>query len=275
MGEPHVSSGLAEVVCAALSQAYCDAGGSLPGSERTKGPQDLVTDVDTGIEHALAARLVDLVPGSGLRSEEGSASPAGGRFEWVLDPVDGTVNFARAIGLHTTACALLDHGVPVLAAVAEHAGGDQFFAVRGAGTHRARPGGPWERIAVSERPWASTLSSVMLTPKLSAPARAASQALVEFLLDETLGFRVLVSQAYEAVSLASGGLDLVIAFQSSGGWTRDAARLLCEEAGGASATLEGPTRGFVLAASTESLHTLATHTAPLGYRIGMFSPDGC
>src|SRR6266481_8807110 len=66
---------------------------------RTKGPQDYVTDVDTEVERLVAARLADAFPGDGLISEEAGALapvPVQGGL-WVLDPIDGTANFARGI----------------------------------------------------------------------------------------------------------------------------------------------------------------------------------
>jgi myo-inositol-1(or 4)-monophosphatase len=63
---------------------------------RFKGPQDYLTEVDGEVEKLLAGRLAALFPGDGFLGEEG-----GGRKEmdghpiWVVDPIDGTANFAK------------------------------------------------------------------------------------------------------------------------------------------------------------------------------------
>ena len=61
-----------------------------------KGPQDFVTEVDQEVERHVAARLHQLFPGDGFIGEEGEGRVAHGEAPiWVVDPIDGTANFAR------------------------------------------------------------------------------------------------------------------------------------------------------------------------------------
>ena len=63
-----------------------------------KGPQDYLTEVDTEVEKLISTRLNALFPGDGFIGEESGTQPSeAGRPVWVVDPIDGTSNFARAI----------------------------------------------------------------------------------------------------------------------------------------------------------------------------------
>jgi myo-inositol-1(or 4)-monophosphatase len=63
-----------------------------------KGPQDFLTEVDGETEAFIAERLLAIFPTDGFIGEESKARPAGeGGAEWVVDPIDGTANFARGV----------------------------------------------------------------------------------------------------------------------------------------------------------------------------------
>jgi myo-inositol-1(or 4)-monophosphatase len=63
-----------------------------------KGPQDFLTEVDGETEALIAQRLLQVFPGDGFIGEESKARPAGeGGASWVVDPIDGTANFARGV----------------------------------------------------------------------------------------------------------------------------------------------------------------------------------
>src|ERR1700687_5568269 len=63
-----------------------------------KGPQDYLTEVDGETEELIAARLNEAFPQDGFIGEEtdGRSGPDGAPV-WVVDPIDGTANFARGI----------------------------------------------------------------------------------------------------------------------------------------------------------------------------------
>ena len=97
----------------------------------TKGPQDLVSEVDRETEAAIRARLVEAFPDTGFMGEEG-----GGRVDgltWVVDPIDGTSNFVRGIPFWCLSVALVEEGRPVLGVVRDPCLGETFAAHRGGG----------------------------------------------------------------------------------------------------------------------------------------------
>jgi myo-inositol-1(or 4)-monophosphatase len=63
-----------------------------------KGPQDFLTEVDGATEAFIAERLLEIFPSDGFIGEESKARPVGeGGAAWVVDPIDGTANFARGV----------------------------------------------------------------------------------------------------------------------------------------------------------------------------------
>jgi myo-inositol-1(or 4)-monophosphatase len=65
---------------------------------RFKGRQDFLTEVDGETERLIASRLADCFPGDGFLGEEGGGGTgANGAPLWVVDPIDGTSNFARGV----------------------------------------------------------------------------------------------------------------------------------------------------------------------------------
>lgn len=110
---------------------------------KNKADNTPVTDVDTGIEHALRARIAERFPTDGCFGEEEGEKAAsentGIKRRWILDPIDGTANFVRGIPNWATLIALEVNGEIVLGVVAMPALGKRWWAERGGGawkTHR-------------------------------------------------------------------------------------------------------------------------------------------
>jgi len=82
-----------------------------------KADGSLVTECDRRSDQALRALLSDLLPEAGFLTEElGQTMPAS-EWVWVVDPLDGTTNFARGIPIWAISVALLHRGQPVLGVV--------------------------------------------------------------------------------------------------------------------------------------------------------------
>jgi myo-inositol-1(or 4)-monophosphatase len=95
-----------------------------------EGPTDVVTAADRRAEAAQLELLRAERPGDGVLGEEGAAV-AGGARRWLLDPVDGTLNFASGLPAWCSAVALLDAAGPLVAAVFDPIAGELFSARRG------------------------------------------------------------------------------------------------------------------------------------------------
>jgi myo-inositol-1(or 4)-monophosphatase len=105
----------------------------LPKDIRKKGNNDLVTETDVAVEELLKERLAGLLPGSRILAEE-SASQAGlGDRTWIIDPLDGTTNFAHGLPFVACSVALWHEGAPLLGLINLPLLGELFTARRGAG----------------------------------------------------------------------------------------------------------------------------------------------
>ena len=97
---------------------------------------DLVTEADTAAEAAVLALLEAETPDIGVLAEESGRRPRPGDLEWVVDPLDGTTNFAAGIPYWAISLARFEHGVPVLAVLDVPPLRQRIVAIRGAGAWR-------------------------------------------------------------------------------------------------------------------------------------------
>ena len=103
-------------------------------------PNDLLTEVDLAVQEYVVARIREAFPGDAIAAEEAgfARTPADpdGRC-WVIDPIDGTQNFVRALfPTFGVSIAFAEGGVPVAGGVSMPITRDVFVAERGGGTFR-------------------------------------------------------------------------------------------------------------------------------------------
>jgi myo-inositol-1(or 4)-monophosphatase len=135
----------AEFVRRRRTEVFGDAAGPDPAGSvvRAKStPTDPVTIVDTETERLLRDRLAGLRPGDPVLGEEGggAARVEAGRPLWVLDPIDGTVNFVYGIEAYAVSVGVQIDGASVAGAVANVPTGEVFSAAVGHGAHVRRAG---------------------------------------------------------------------------------------------------------------------------------------
>jgi myo-inositol-1(or 4)-monophosphatase len=98
-----------------------------------KGRIDLVTEMDRSSEELIVRRLRDAFPGDGIRSEEGAGVAGGADRIWIVDPLDGTTNYAHEYPLFSVSIALAVGGRPVVGAVYNPLLDDMYSARNGGG----------------------------------------------------------------------------------------------------------------------------------------------
>jgi len=123
---------------AALAASIVEQAAALAAAERRAGldtsQKTSVSDVVTNADHAAEALVEQLLsdgrPGDGLLGEEGASRPSATGRTWVVDPVDGTYNFAQGLDWWCSALALEVDGAPVLGAVRHDASGTTWVGGR-------------------------------------------------------------------------------------------------------------------------------------------------
>jgi myo-inositol-1(or 4)-monophosphatase len=106
------------------------------GDVRRKGRGDFVTAIDVRAERRLRRELAQLLPAAGFLGEETTPRGLERDLVWVVDPIDGTSNFASGLPHFAVAVVLLAAKMPVLAAVHAFPEDATYTARRGGGAHR-------------------------------------------------------------------------------------------------------------------------------------------
>jgi len=98
-----------------------------------KGAVDLVTEYDLRAQEMLAGRLAAAFPDHGILAEENLSKPGRSEYRWVLDPLDGTTNFAHTFPVFSVSAALERRGRAVLGLVYDPMREELFQAMEGRG----------------------------------------------------------------------------------------------------------------------------------------------
>jgi myo-inositol-1(or 4)-monophosphatase len=101
------------------------------GVESKSSPTDLVSEADVASERAIRDVLAARRPGDGVLGEEGGASSGEGELRWIVDPLDGTINFLFGVPLFAVSVACEDTSGAVAGVVLDPVRGECFSATRG------------------------------------------------------------------------------------------------------------------------------------------------
>jgi myo-inositol-1(or 4)-monophosphatase len=177
----------------------------LVGVQTKSSPTDPVTPVDTETEQFVRDRLAGLRPGESILGEEGGATRGDGAVRWVVDPIDGTVNFLYGLPAYAVSIAAQVDGVSIAGAVADVAGNRVFSAASGCGAH-VRADGRRRTLACNR---VADLSMALLGTGFGyAPGRRTAQAaLLARILPQVRDVRRIGSAALDLCLVAAGALD--------------------------------------------------------------------
>ncbi|WP_285904917.1 inositol monophosphatase family protein [Pseudodesulfovibrio pelocollis] len=118
---------------AARSGAIVAEGAGRARKVTHKGRIDLVTETDFAVEEMLKRELAALLPGSDFLAEETASATEPGELTWIIDPVDGTTNFANGLPFVATSIALWQRNRVVLGVINLPLLGELFAARAGGG----------------------------------------------------------------------------------------------------------------------------------------------
>ena len=232
---------------------------------------DLVTQVDRGVEELIARHLETTgIPLHGEEAHHIEDFEAYRGRAWVLDPIDGTLNYVSTHRDWAISLALVDDGVPVLAVLADPVAGRLYTAIRGRGA-RVEP------VSADAAGSAGVLSRA-LEPvddlPLSEGMVIAHYQLTQHVgigraIEGSRGMRCYGAAALEMVEVAAGGA-VVYAQPLLQPWDVAAAALLCAETGVVLTRMDGSPFD-VRRAGSLLVGSPAAHAEVLEY----LSPDRC
>ncbi len=248
--------------------------GALARQRRSEGvevaasktsPVDIVTHADRETERFIRQALADARPDDGFFGEESGSKPGTSGLTWLVDPIDGTVNFLYGIPHYAVSIAVVE-GDPdpltwraLAGAVVNPASGELFTATTGGGAFL-----DGEPIRVAE---AVDLSQALVATGFAydSEERARQGGVIAGLLPRVRDIRRLGTASLDLCFVASGRFNAYFE-RTLSPWDHAAGALIAHEAG---AAVKGfgdaaPSRDFILAAHPEVAARLETELVRLG-----------
>ncbi|HEX5493130.1 MAG TPA: inositol monophosphatase family protein [Mycobacteriales bacterium] len=213
------------------------------GVDTKSSPTDVVTEMDRASERMLSAELRARRPDDAILGEEGAASDGSSGVRWLVDPIDGTVNYLYGLPVYAVSVAAEVNGRVVAGAVHNPESGETFRAVRG--------GGAWLGDRRLTGPAVASLDQALVGTGFSydAAVRAEQARVVAALLPRVRDVRRLGAASLDLCFAAAGRLDAYFE-RGLSPWDYAAGCLVAREAGLVVHGLRGRPAGpwFVLAA---------------------------
>ena len=196
------------------------------------GVENVVTSSDLAVQHYLTGKLSEVLPGSGFFCEEEDLRETREEYVWIIDPIDGTANYARGLADCCISVALERRGELQLGVVYSPARGELYHAVRGQG---ASCNG--KTIHVSDRPLKAAIFCTAMSTYRKEYAKACSDVIYDIYMRSN-DLRRYGSAAVELCLMASGFIELYFEMRLQP-WDYAAGGLILEEAGGCIAGFDG------------------------------------
>ena len=193
---------------------------------RSKEKFDLVTDADVASEKIIRQVISDAYPDDQILGEEESLDELTTGRRWIVDPIDGTTNFAHSFPPYCISIALYDGLEPLVGVVLEVSRNELFTATRGGGT---RLNGDLISVSGTEEPSRALIGTGF--PVQEGIDYTSLLNLAHRILSDTEGLRRPGSAAYDLCCVASGRLDGFYEL-SLKPWDLAAGALLVLESGG-------------------------------------------
>ncbi|MCB0397214.1 MAG: inositol monophosphatase [Flavobacteriales bacterium] len=228
-------------IIAPLCDTAKEAGAYLLNKQRevhtltveTKSLNSFVTEADKTAEAMIVNRLRKIIPEAGFIAEEGTEDTRGERFNWVIDPLDGTTNFIHGLPCFCVSIALMDKEEVVAGVIYEPVLNECFHAIKN---------GPavlnGKEIRVSDK--VKTQDALLATgfPYYDYGKMEAYLKLLGHLMGSSRGIRRWGSAAIDLAYVACGRFD---AFYEYGlqPWDVAAGALIVQQAGGTVSTFKG------------------------------------
>ncbi len=244
---------ISDVAVEAVREAGCVLAENLPRDKEItfKGRGNVVTNLDVQVEEMLKDRLLRELPGFGVLCEEGEAIEGETGYTWVMDPLDGTRNYASGSPIFTVNLGLVYEGEVVMGLTYDPMRGELFHSIKGQGVFVN--GTP---ITVADR---SSVQDSVVALDMGYSDERAEKAL-RILADIWPGMqsiRIMGSAALALAYVAAGRIDLYF-HHNLAPWDLVSGILLVKEAGGVITQGDGSEINYMstsVVASNEAAHS--------------------
>ena len=229
--------------------------------DQKSGVLDFATQMDHESEELIVSSILAKRPDDGILGEEGANRVGTSGYTWVIDPIDGTVNYLYGIPGWCVSIAVKDSSGGLIGVVHSPSIGMTWTAIRGGGSFCNGA-----RIRCNE-PVALNRALIATGFAYDIERRKPQSDFIKQLLPKIRDIRRLGACAVDICMVASGSIDAH--FEAGvNEWDYAAAGLIAQEAGARVSTIEGIWNGekyFVMAAGPTLYSSLAEELAPFGY----------
>jgi fructose-1,6-bisphosphatase/inositol monophosphatase family enzyme len=209
--------------------------------DQKAGPHDVVTVADKASEEFLTPRLQALIPGSTVVGEEASSGDESimdalrrPGYAWLIDPIDGTANFAVGSQLFAVMVALVKDGDAVAAWIYDPIRNICAMAEKGKGAVMREADGSTRKLSMPKPP---SLAHISGAPNLRYGDRDFA-ARIAHRMDKTAGVMILRCAGQEYLAMLDGHFHYAV-YNRAMPWDHTAGCLLITEAGGIAKRLDG------------------------------------
>ena len=210
-------------LCAATTASIVDSGFDIS----KKADDSLVTTADVETERAFRARVQERFPDMAVLGEELGESGQSADFRWIIDPIDGTAEFARHLPVYGCIIGLYYKEQPLIGVIDHQAMGIRCHAAFGLGAFANA-----QRLSIEDcKPGEEGAGARIGLPSLAGFQRPTDATPVfTAIVDAYPNFRVYHT-CYAHTLVATGGLDAAMEWGTPL-WDLAATQILIEEAGG-------------------------------------------
>lgn len=213
--------------------------GNYSITEKEGESYNIVTSADVAVQEFLQKGLLELVPGSGFMGEEEDQRDTDKEMCWIVDPIDGTTNFARGMQQSGISVAFRMGKDLVLGVVYNPDLDDMFWGVKGKGSYLNG-----KRLSVSKKDFEHSIVCTALCLYRKNYADICAKILKEVFLD-CADFRRFGVASLEVCYVAAGRADSFFEFRLYP-WDIGAAAVILREAGGVIGTIDWSKGGLEL-----------------------------
>ena len=197
-----------------IQRVFREAAPIVLGGDRTAerkdtalGVYDVVTDSDVRTEEFVLSRIAEEFPGDSVISEETHPDAGEGERCWVLDPIDGTMNYTRGIPFFGMQAAFLEDGVPTMACIYLPVFDEMFVATEEGAYLNGRPIRP-----AAPRPLRECILSTGDFSRRSVEFRVGQANLMSRCYDDVGRFKMFGASCVDYAYLACGRTDVHVRF---------------------------------------------------------------
>ena len=229
---------LHKYLVAEVKAAYRDAQKLNTHEVEKKELNDIATFTDRYMEKRIVEAIGKLYPDHRFIGEEYGESDSQSRYDWLIDPIDGTINYAAGIPMFGTSVALREDGEAIYGLIIDWPNDKVYYGIKGHGAFCED-----EPIHVSANSHLDeAVATICLTSSYDEHYMNEALDTVRKLHPHLRGIRIIVCTVYELIWLASGLTDIMLNIRASIGISSCAGKLIVQEAGGRVSNLQGQPR---------------------------------